>query len=247
MDEPIKWVTVNGNHIPIYNGQNKLEAVKNFYNKKKYDDSKFEFLPDDEDKAYDAYEEMSDVSYNRLSSSERELIKSHYVKKEESYEMNEKLRNEEPLKGEQLLTKDALDRACLSYKAETDMASQRMVSLDYLRNAYGLDIPRFGDVDRSKIANQMKSYIGSELSSKSFTSVSLHPDGTSMFNSLAVKMKINLPKGTSMYVADNIGEYEAILGRNTKMVLKSVGFENSKIRGMEKEYGKILLTYEVVK
>lgn len=244
MSEPIKWVTVNGNHIPIYEGYTKLEAVRDFYKKKKYDDSKFEFLPDDEDKAYDAYEEMSDISYNNLAPADVYKIQGDYLKKEASWEFNEKLRNGEKV---DLTLRNALDRACESYTAEKDMASQRMVSLDYLRNAYGLDIPRFGDVDRSKIANQMKSYIGSELSSKSFTSVSLHPDGTSMFNNLAVKMKINLPKGTPMYVADNIGEYEAILGRNTKMVLKSVGFENSKIRGMEKEYGKVLLIYEVVK
>ena len=49
-----------------------------------------------------------------------------------------------------------------------------------------------------------------------------------------------------MFVADNIGEYEAILGRDTKMILKKVDFKESKVQGFEKEYGKILLTYEVV-
>lgn len=29
-----KWITVNGNHIPIYDGQSKEEAVKNFMDKK---------------------------------------------------------------------------------------------------------------------------------------------------------------------------------------------------------------------
>ena len=191
--------------------------------------------------------DMSDRSYDRLSSQERELIKNHYVKKEESYEINEKLRNGEQLSGEQLLTKDALDRACLSYKTETDMASTRFVNFDYLRNAYKLDIERYKDIDRSKVADEMKQFIGSEMSSKGFTSVSLNESGNGMFNNLPVTMKINIPKGKSLYIADNPGEYEAILGRNTKIILKDVRFKASKIKGMEKEYGKVLLTYEVVK
>ena len=92
----------------------------------------------------------------------------------------------------------------------------------------------------------MKEFEGSRISSKGYTSVSLAESGSSTFKNLAVKMKVNLPTGTSMYVSGNLGESEAILGRNQEMELVKVDFQESKIQGMEKEYGKILLTYEVI-
>lgn len=249
MEEPVKWITVNGNHIPIYEGQDKLEAMRNFYAKKKSldrqsDKLRYEFLPEDDLEADDLYDEMSDICWENLSQEDVYQIQDNYIGKEESWQFNEDLRNGKPVDPK---LKGALDRACNSYKAERDMAGMRMVSFDYLRNAYGLDIPRYGDIDRSVFAEQMKQFLGTELSSKSYTSLSLSENGSGTFGNLAVKMQINMPKGTPMYVADNISEYEAILGRNTKMRLTDVGFQKSKIKGFEKEYGKVLLTYEVVK
>jgi hypothetical protein len=120
------------------------------------------------------------------------------------------------------------------------MASTRFVDLEYLKNVYGID----GD-NRYSFYQKMLSQVGTQTSSNGFTSVSLNSDGNGMFNSLAVKMKINIPKGTSMYVAENWGEAEAILGRNTKLELKAVSFEKSKMI-KDPTFGKILLTYEVV-
>ena len=235
-----RWVTLkDGRRILINDYMN--DMIRNSVNK--YDDSNFKYLPEDYDEAYDKYNEMSEESYNNLSNEDIYLIQDNYIGKEDSWIFNEQLR-EDDMSNKKLI--GAMDRACLSYTAKEDMASSRAVSFDYLRNAYGLDIQRYGDFDRSQIANQMKQFIGSELSSKSYTSVSLNESGNGMFGNLAVKMKINMPKGTKMYVADNVGEFEAILGRNKKMVLKKVGFQESKIKGFEKEYGKVLLTYEVM-
>lgn len=249
MQEGGRWVTINGTHVYIKDGQSIMDAfIRNEANKgkanaEKYDDSSFKYLPDDDDEAYDKYVEMSDESYKNMKREDISYINEHYVKKEESDEFNNSLRNGEKVDDR---LKQAMDNACKSYTAKENMAATRFVTFDFLRDEYKLDIERYGDIDRSKIAETMKQFIGKEITPKSYTSVSLNESGNGMFNNMAVKMKVNMPKGTKMYVADNVGEYEAILGRNQKMVLKSVGFKKSKIQGFENEYGQVLLTYEVV-
>ena len=235
----IQWITKNGVHIPLTNDYMNKKLRK----QEDYNDTYEYGIDEDSEDAYDQYVEMSDESYNNLDEGFYQEIKDAYVGNEYSYTINENLR-----KGidTDKNIREALDYACKSYTSKKDMASTRFVSMDYLRNAYGLEIPQYGDVDRSKIADNMKQFLGSEIQSKGYTSVSLNESGNGMFNSLAVKMKVNMPKGTKMFVADNIGEYEAILGRDTKMILKKVDFKESKVQGFEKEYGKILLTYEVV-
>lgn len=242
------WRTVGGRRIFIKDGEDLATAMKKsgkFGNKnsEEYKDDNYKYLPEDEDEAYDKYVEMSDESYDKLSRSELEEINTKYVGTDESWDFNEALREDKEV-DENL--KNAMDKACTTYTAKEDMASTRSVDFDYLRNAYGLEIERYGDIDRSKVAEQMKKFIGSEISSKSYTSVSLNESGNGMFGNLAVEQKINMPKGTKMFVADNVTEYEAILGRNQRMVLKKVAFKESKIAGFEKEYGKVLLTYEVI-
>lgn len=251
MEEEGKWITLNGTHIFVKKGQNPMDAfIKQKGGKwkkpEKYEDT-FEYGVDEdnEDDAYDKYVEMSDECYNKLDREDVDLIQEFYVGTDMSYEINEALRDGQA----DALSQDflnSMDKACETYVASNNMASTRFVDLNYLRNAYGLDIPEYGDVDRSKIADNMKDFIGTDISSKSYTSVSLNESGNGIFNNLAVKMKINIPKGTKMFVADNVGEYEAILGRNKKMILKDVNFKESKVQGFEKEYGKILLTYEVI-
>lgn len=235
----IQWITKNGVHIPLTNDYMNKKLRK----QEDYNDTYEYGIDEDSEDAYDQYVEMSDESYNNLDEGFYQEIKDAYVGNEYSYTINENLR-----KGidTDKNIREALDYACKSYTSKKDMASTRFVSMDYLRNAYGLEIPQYGDVDRSKIADNMKQFLGSEIQSKGYTSVSLNESGNGMFNSLAVKMKVNMPKGTKMFVADNVGEYEAILGRDTKMILKKVDFKESKVQGFEKEYGKILLTYEVI-
>lgn len=243
MDSDGKWVTIRGHRVFI-----KDKDVSNYMNNKirsvmKYNDSSFKYLPDDDDKAYDKYVEMSEESYNNMSKDDVDYINNHYVKQNESDDFNEALRKNMQV-DEKL--KNAMDNACKSYTLKENMAGTRFVTFDYLRSEYKLNIERYGDVDRSKIAEQMKKYIGSDVTSKAYTSISLNESGNGMFGNMGVKIKVNMPKGTKMYVADNVGEYEAILGRNTRMILKAVDFKKSKIQGFENEYGKVLLTYEVV-
>ena len=245
MNENGRWVTMNGRHVFIKDGQSPMDAFIRQKGKepKEYVDTYKYGIDEESDDAYDEYVEMSDESYNNLDDGYYQEIKDNYVGNEYSYTINENLRNDVDTDKN---IREAMDYACKTYTSKKDMASTRFVNLDYLRNAYGLDIQRYGDVDRSKVVEQMKEFIDSEISSKGYTSVSLNESGNGMFNNLAVKMKINMPKGTKMFVADNVGEYEAILGRNTKMILKKVDFKPSKVQGFEKEYGKILLTYEVI-
>lgn len=236
----IQWITKNGVHIPLTNDyMNKKLRKQEDYN----DTYEYGVNEENEEEAYDQYVEMSEESYRNLDEGYYQEIKDNYVGNEYSYDINDNLR-----KGidTDRNIREALDYGCKSYTSKKDMASTRFVNMEYLRNAYGLDIPQFGDVDRSKVADDMKQFIGSEIQSKGYTSVSLNESGNGMFNNLSVKMKINMPKGTKMFVADNITEYEAILGRDTKMVLKKVDFKPSKVQGFEKEYGKVLLTYEVI-
>jgi len=248
MNEDVIWITKNGVHVPITNAYMN-DKIKQEANKQKYNDENFKYLLEDEE--YDKYVEMSEESYSKLTPNEEKLISSLYTKTEHSYQVNDALRigKEETdwlVKENFKELIDTMDKACKTYTSEQNMASTRFVDFDYLRNAYGLKIQKYGDIDRSQVANQMKQFIGSEISSKAYTSVSLNESGNGMFNNLAVKMKINMPKGTKMYVADNVGEFEAILGRNTKMQLKKVSFKQSTIKGFENEYGKVLLTYEVI-
>lgn len=239
-----RWVTIRGHRVFI-----KDKATNDYMNKKirnkgkKYNDSSFKYLPEDDTKAYDKYVEMSEESYQNMDDGLYYEVSNNYVGNEYSTILNENLR-EGKATDKNLI--EAMDYACKSYTAKEDMASTRFVNMDYLRNAYGLKINQYGDIDRNQVAKSMREFLGSEISSKAYTSVSLNESGNGLFNNLAVKMKINMPKGTKMFVADNVGEYEAILGRNKRMVLKDVGFQESKIKGFEKEYGKILLTYEVI-
>ena len=251
-----RWVTLkDGRRVRIKTTSEYMnDFIRNKGNYKlesrEYDDSKFKYLPEDDEQMSDQYYEMTDESQAKLTRGEIVSIRASYVGTEHSYEINEALRNDEK-ETPHLVQEDfeqivsQLDKACNTYTAKSDMASVRYVNMDYLRNAYGIDIP-YGDIDRSQIANKMKEFEGSSISSKGFTSVSLAESGSPTFKNLAVKMKINLPTGTSMYVSGNLGESEAILGRNKKMELVKVDFQESGITGMEKEYGKILLTYEVI-
>ena len=50
-----------------------------------------------------------------------------------------------------------------------------------------------------------------------------------------------------MYVTENLRESEIILPRNSKLELKDVEFKESTIPGMEKEYGHVILKYELIK
>ncbi len=243
-----RWITINGKHIFLKEGQSPMDA---FIRSKGKSNAHFEYAIKDVTKDDDIYNEMSDESYNKLEKNERREIRALYIGTEHSYDFNEALREDK--KETRFLMEDdfeslkkSLDKACETYTAKQDLKSTRFVDLNYLRNAYGLDIPEYGDIDRNKVADSMKEFIGSELSSKSYTSVSLNESGNGMFNNLAVKMEIDMPKGTKMYVSDNLSEYEAILGRNKLMTLKDVKFKPSNVKGMENEYGKILLTYEVI-
>ncbi len=246
MDEG-KWITINGRHIFLKEGQSPMDAFIRSKGKesKEYKDD-FPYKIDNTLEGDDLYNEMSDESYysEKISKEDIETIKEWYVGQSYSTDLNEHLREDKDFAIDKPIIK-ALDKACETYEVKEKMAGTRFVDMTYLRNAYSLEIP-YGQIDRSKIADSMKEFIGSELSSKAYTSFSLNESGNGMFNNLAVKMKLNLPKGTKMFVADNLGEYEAILGRNKKMILKDVGFQESKIKGLEKEYGKILLTYEVI-
>lgn len=232
-----RWITWRGRHL-LVGDDGKIIKKEN---------DKFKYLPEDDMEAYDKYVEMSDESYYKLTEEERRIINDVYIKTEGSYYFNSALREKQydEFKDRRKKQIDVMDKATSTYKAKEDMASTRFVDLNFIRKEYGIDIPYYENIDRSLIADKMKNFIGKEYSTNGYTSVSLNESGNGMFNNLAVKMKINMPKGTSMYVANNVGEYEAVLGRNTKMILKDVSFQESKIEGFEKEYGKVLLTYEV--
>lgn len=263
------WITINGSHIPLLKGESKAAAYARFKDnidnkkanakkdsgskgssgsKQNYDDSKYKYLPDDDELAHDMYWDMSDECYDKLDSFERAQINKYYVKQKTSFEINEALRNGK--NHTENLDEDyfesvtgALDKACTTYTAKNDMGSVRFVESNYLSNVYNLP---YGTKPHEAV-EKMKEFIGSEISSKGYTSVSLNKDGDYMFSSMGVRMEIFMPTGTKMYVAENLSEYEAILGRNVKLELKDVGFKDSKIKGMEKEYGQIILKYEVLK
>lgn len=243
MNEEGVWRTIKGRRIFIKNGQNPMDAIiKQKNGKVVYDDSKYKYLPEDDINAYDEYVEMSEESYNNLSKDEQYLIERYYLNNEDSWNFNEDLRTGD---NADAILQDALDHACESYTTKKDMSSIRFVDFDFIRDNYGLDIARYGDVDRSKVAEQMMKYIGGVVPTRSYTSVSLNEGGNGLFQNRAVHMKINIPKGSKIFVADNVGEYEAIIGRNKQLILKDVKFIPSNIQGMENEYGKVLLTYEV--
>lgn len=245
------WITINHVHVPLFEGEGKDAAYKRFKkanSNKSYDDSKYKYLPEDDEEAHDLYWDMSDESYDKLDSFERNQINKYYVKQKTAFDVNEALRNDK--NHTETIDEDyfnsltnALDKACTTYTTKNDMASVRFVEANYLSNVYNLP---YGTKPHEAV-NKMKEFIGTELSSKSYTSVSLNKDGDYMFSTMGVRMEINMPKGTKMYVAENLSEYEAILGRNTKLQLKDIGFKDSKIKGMEKEYGQLILKYEVVK
>lgn len=229
-----RWITYKGRHLLV---DDDGSVINN-----RYDDSNFKYLPEDELGAYDKYVEMADESYDNVSQKDRDIINQRYVKTEDSYDFNEDLRND-IIKDKELVS--ALDRATKSYVAKEYMASTRFIDMNFLRKNYNMNIPEYGNVDRKIVAFEMKKNVGKELNLKGYTSVSLNESGNGMFGNLAIKMRINIPKGETMYIPDNLGEYEAILKRNTKVKLKKVDFQESKIQGFENEYGKILLTYEV--
>lgn len=242
MNDQERWITKNGKRFKINISKYMNDKIRKPI---EYKDD-YEYLIDGSMESDDLYNDMSDESYysDLVDKEDIRLIHEWYVGDGYSTDLNRHLREDDVFAVDKPVIK-AMDKACKTYTAKQKMAGTRFVDMDYLRNAYKLDIP-YGQIDRSKVADQMREFLGSELSSKAYTSISLNESGNGMFNNLAVKMKINMPKGTKMYVADNLSEYEAILGRNKKMILKKVDFKDSNVEGLEKEYGKILLTYEVV-
>lgn len=240
------WRTIGGRRVFIKDGQDLANAMKEsgkFGTSK--EDNNYNYLPEDENEAIDKYNEMSDKSYDALNEEERKILKNSYIGSRESFTINEALRTEnyDNINKENFdKVIKTMDKACKSYSAEENMSSKRFVSQDFLKNVYNTE----GD-DRYSNFEQMKNQIGSVIKSPAYTSVSLKEEGSYCFRNLAVEMQINIPKGTKMYVPENSFEAEAILGRNTEMKLKDVNFKKSDVAGFEEKYGKILLTYEVVK
>ena len=242
-DKPVALREVSGEEYMLYTDHDnwkdldykEVSSPENSFNTNyltsKYDESYFE----------DKYAEMSDVSYDKLTSDERNLINDHYVKQEESYDINDEVRNGDLESHKDVV--NALDKATHTYKTDEDLTLKRFDERKMLENVYGLK----EGLSRDEIYNEMLNHIGETRDEKAYLSASLDESGNGMWNNLLVHSEINVPKGTDMYVADNIFEKEVILPRDTELVLKGVEFKESTIPGMEREYGKIVLQYELVK
>ena len=93
-DKPVALRGVSGEEYMLYTDHDnwkdldykEVSSPENSFNTNyltnKYDEDYFE----------DKYAEMSDISYDKLTSEERNLINDHYVKQEESYDINEEVR-----------------------------------------------------------------------------------------------------------------------------------------------------------
>lgn len=75
--EPKQWITVNGNHIPIYEGESRDAAIKKFFNKSKNTINK------NEDKKY------NDIKSNKDDADSKNLPKKLPLKDIDANEANE--------------------------------------------------------------------------------------------------------------------------------------------------------------
>lgn len=215
--------------------------------KKEENKFKTNYLSDklDEDEFHDKFWEMSDQSYDKLSPEDRKIINSDYVGNEESTWINSTVREHgnDNLSDKRKEQVDALDRATHTYKHDEDLTVKRFDQGDMLTNVYKIDT----SLDREEIANEMKKHIGEIRDEKGFISASLDEAGNGYWDNLLVHSEINIPKGSDMYVTENLRESEIILPRNSKLELKDVEFKESTIPGMEKEYGHVILKYQLIK
>ena len=144
--EPVGWVTVNGNHVPIFEGESKEDAVarsignnedkKNEQiakNKKQADKlNGKKSVSEDELKS-----QSTDWWYNKLSDSERKVIlDAQYSTKS----VNEYLRGARKLDGsaksDMEETVHTLDSALSKFKTDSDIVTYRGVNSEEFTNTY---------------------------------------------------------------------------------------------------------------
>ena len=99
-DEEENWITINGAHVKVEEGQSKEEAIKGFIEKKEAD-------RESEETASESEEQESGSA--QLTDSEKSAV-TKYISPD-SYKINEKLRNGEPLTSEDQEWANNLDSA----------------------------------------------------------------------------------------------------------------------------------------
>lgn len=99
-EEDITWITVKGNHIPIKNGQNKEEAVKNFFERKKAESKvekqtqKVEQLRSEERQAREDYSKAAE-EYTQMwlkNKSDPELLAKYMIAQNKDRQMEAKIK-----------------------------------------------------------------------------------------------------------------------------------------------------------
>lgn len=240
------WITWRGKHLPVDKDGNIIK----FSN----DEKEFDFV--DEDKYY----ELMENCYDNSDRNANKIFNSVYCGTEMSLEINKALR-EDDKKILNVYEDDikVMDKAINNYKIPQDLKVIRGVDSEYLINAYKANIQSTAEdtakgysnkIPVSRMAKEMKQFIGTEMYSKSYTSTSMSESGSWYVSNLKIKMQIDIPKGTKCFIPDNPQEQELILGRNQKMILKDVKIEHNN-RSDDAEYNdyyydKLLLKYEVV-
>ena len=232
-NEVVKWITWRGKHLPI-------GADGKIININSYD------YVDEE-----SHGDLIDDCYDKTGRTASLIFNSVYVGKTTSVEINKALReNDKKILSVYEDDIKIMDDAINKYEMPRNVMTNRFLDLNYLKNAYNI---KFDDDNKSAkaIANQMKKYIGTEMYSDSYTSVSTNESGSWYTSNLRVKMEIETKKGTHCYIPENASEQEVIFGRGQKFRLKDVKIEKKKLSNddeyNDEEYDKVVLRYEVDK
>lgn len=185
------------------------------------------------------------VQMSQITNDEKNIIYSSrrwdwggYVGTSNSFEINSALRNNnyDVIKQNQDVI-DTLDNVISKNKTNKDIRAYRMLDFRYLYNTFrdvfekNVNIPDVTEINRissftnkslKEVAEELKRYIGTKLpTEKAYSSLSL-VKGQNVFARRKVQILMDIPSESNMYVTENKGESEAILGRNSNFVLKDV-------------------------
>lgn len=178
----------------------------------------------------DEYMELADECYEVVGRDIAKIIDMHYEGTDESWQINEKLREGTITESDKELI-NALDTAISKYKITKDVKSVRYQAPKVLNGFYGINVEST-DYDRqlgyggktpaSRFYEQLKDKIGTIVENPGYTSTSTNEEGSTIFKPLKIKMEFDIPKGTNCYITGYRNEQEIILPRNQKMRLEEV-------------------------
>lgn len=158
-DDDIKWITINGQHVPIHEGESKREAVSKFIsNKTKRNNAKiqeFKSKKQSNNKIKKMVKRGNTYIPIRENEDEKKILKEHNLRNNKNYINKIK---EEQYKENLLQNGIRLDLSEQAGKDVAEAKKRRETVIDYDKRASRADMIKYTIGNRKKINNWVKEY-----------------------------------------------------------------------------------------